>query len=130
MRKRNKQPKASDIFRESNFLLGPKAPFSEVFPTVETIRIEIEQSGRGLGGALATYGSRKYILDSFHNHVDCASPLCYNGGVEIGLAVSKMVGDKQTDHEFSKSCQGLEDRRSRKPCMNRFAVKIHLKYKP
>ena len=63
-------------------------------------------------------------------YVDCPSPLCYNGGVAIGFAVSKMVREKLTDHEFGKYCQGLTDRQSQKPCMNRFDVKIHLKYKP
>jgi hypothetical protein len=126
---KRKIPKASDVFREGNFLLGPKAPFSEVFPMIETIQIEVEESGQGLG-AFGTYGTRKYSLDSGRQYVDCSNSLCYNGGVNVGFTVSSMVREKQTDDKFSKHCQGLTDRRSQKPCMNRFDVAIHLKYKP
>jgi hypothetical protein len=133
-RTKDKLPKASQVFRESSFVFGQKESFYKVYPSVDKIRIEVEQSGRGVGGGRSTYGSANSVFDSYREYVDCSNPLCLNGGVQLGFAVSDMVRNKASDHKFSKSCQGVEPgprRRAElnKPCMNDFSVKIHIDYK-
>ncbi len=113
-------------------MFGTKEPFSEVYPMIEQLRIEVSESGRGLGGATATFGSASYVLESFREYIDCSNPLCNNGGVRTSLLIGGMVRGKKTDSEFSKGCQGIEPSTRRdmnKPCLNRFTVKIHLDYK-
>ena len=43
MRHRDQRVKASDVFRETNFVFSKKRPFEEAFPEIEDIVIEVEE---------------------------------------------------------------------------------------
>ena len=129
MPKRDERQKASDVFRESNFLFGRKVSFNEAFPEIEDVTVDIEEVGY-----VAQYkGKRTYHKGSMDEYIDCSNPLCYNGGVSIGAILREIVRGKQTELTTSKMCQGYEvppkGRRRIRDCVNVFAVKVSIKYK-
>ncbi len=45
---RNKRQKASDVFNQGESIMGPKVPLKEAFPTIDKLRVEVTESGRGV----------------------------------------------------------------------------------
>jgi hypothetical protein len=131
MSKRNERQKASDVFRESNYLFSKKVGFDEAFPQIQDLTVEVEESGRGVGDwkRKSTYGKQNFPGE----YINCRNSLCYNGGFSIGLILREMVRNKQTDLETSESCKGNEGsskgRRIYGKCMNFFKIKVSIKYK-
>lgn len=124
--------KASDVFREREFLFGRKAPFHEAFPDIEDFDIEVTEDGRDMIGR----GPRRRVYrksDPPGEFVDCSNPSCYDGGVSIGSLLRTMVFTRETEHQSNHICQGYEGspkgRRRYRSCLNRFEVKITLTYK-
>jgi len=131
MRKRDRNLKASDLFRESNPLIGPKVSFKEAFPSIQELKIEVTERGKGVKPAGNTY---YYDLDNFPGeYIDCSNPMCYGGGFSIGFILHSMVSKGETERETTVSCQGYEGspkgRRKYGPCFNYFQVKITIKYR-
>ena len=131
MSKRDERQKASDVFRESNFLFGKKVSSDEAFPQLQDWTVEVEESGRGVGDRKrkSTYGKQYFPGE----YINCSNSLCYNGGFSIGLILHKMVRNKQTELETTESCKGNEGspkgRRIYGKCMNFFKIKVSIKYK-
>lgn len=131
--------KAQDVFNKTEFVFGKKTTFSEAFPEVKNITLEIEEDGKK-----PTYYShlpdasvkkRVYRKDNFPGEfVNCSNPLCYNGGVRIGLIIDSMTSSKDTKYEKVFFCQGYEGspkgRKRYRDCINRFKVKITIEYAP
>lgn len=106
MRKQDRRQKASDIFRETEFVFGRKASFAEVFPEIEDLRVEVEEFGEG---TTKWNRERIYRKQGFPGeYIDCHNPLCYNGGFSIGDILREMVRNRQTELETSKLCKGHE----------------------
>ena len=65
--------------------------------------------------------------------IDCARTLCYGGGFDVGSVLYEMVESGQTAAEKSGLCKGFEGspkgKRNYGPCLNRFDVRVTLKYK-
>ena len=129
----NKRQKASDVFREGNQVFGgPKGvPFAEGFPTVEAVKVEVEESGRGVRQG---WGPAVYTHEHLPEYIDCSNPLCHNGGFHLGRIIRSMVTDKRTEEEIPyKGCQGNEGsakgRKISGPCGNSFKVRIEVTYK-
>lgn len=119
--------KASDVFRETEFLLAEKVPFSKAFPQIKDIVIEITESNG------FQKSERRYQKSNFPGeYVDCSNTLCYNGGIQIGSMVRDMVLANKTVSKISRSCQGYEGspkgRRRYRPCIHFFWVEITIEY--
>jgi len=119
--------KASDVFRETEFLLAEKVPFSKALPQIKDIVIEITESNG------FQKSERRYQKSNFPGeYVDCSNTLCYNGGIQIGSMVRDMVLANKTVSKISRSCQGYEGspkgRRRYRPCIHFFWVEITIEY--
>jgi len=120
--------KASDIYRESNYVFAKKVPFEQAFPQIEDLRVEIEES---------LYGSKKqaarYEKDGLEEYFDCSNILCHGGGISIGGIIRKMVQKNETHFEDIDICVGHEaspkGRRIYRKCMHSFKVVIDIKYR-
>ncbi len=121
--------KASDVFSQSEFLLGPKVLFSEAFPDIARMEVDVICTD----SSEPTY-VRRYTETTAGQYVDCVNPLCYNGGFNLGVILHEMVRERETDREGTKWCQGNEGspkgRRIYRGCGERFDYKIRLTLKP
>lgn len=127
---RRRRMKASDVFREAQFLFARKVPFKEAFPKIKKLEIRAEESGYGVYGE---FNTRYYNIDNPPGEfIDCSNPVCYNGGFSIGEILREMVRHKKTHHEGMKLCQGYEGspkgRRRYRSCINHWKVTVDLEY--
>lgn len=126
-----KRQKASDVFRETNFIFSEKGSFDEAFPEIEDLTVEVEKSGEGV----KEWNHKSvYRMQNFPGeYINCNNPLCYNGGFAIGSILREMVRNKQLELETSKFCIGNEGspkgRIIYRKCLNSFNVKVTIKYK-
>ena len=125
-----KRMKAQDVFKEGNYLFGPKVGFREAFPEIATLRVEVTEEGHGV----SSYGGPAiYNESSVGEFINCSNPLCYNGGIRIGFKLGEMVRKRETEGQFSSNCRGYEGspkgRNKYRDCDNYFKVKILIKYK-
>lgn len=124
---RERRQKASDVFKDANFVFADKVPFEEAFPQLKSVSVRVEEFGHSVG----KWNTRHY--DRVGEYIDCRNSLCYNGGFSIGELIRDMVRTKETEREETKFCQGYEGspkgRRKYKDCMNRFQVRVTLEYK-
>lgn len=131
MSKSDDRQKASDVFRESNFLFGRKVGFDEAFPQIEDLIVEVEESGRGIDEWNRKSMYRKEYFPG--EYVDCSNSLCYNGGFSIGSILREMVSKKQTELQTSRHCQGHEGspkgKRIYRKCTNHFTIRVSITYK-
>ena len=132
MSNREKRQKASDVFQESNFILANKAKFSDAFPTIAKLRVEVIESGRGVP---AYIGSSPAVYDQTRagEYLNCSNPLCYSGGFRLGALVRQMVMSGEKELETTELCQGYKGspkgRKNYGPCGNSFKVKVNIEYK-
>ena len=128
--KPKKPPKASDIFRQTNYDFGEKVSFDEAYPGIEDIRVEVIEYGHGAKGGAASYYTRKNTPGEF---VNCSNLNCYGGGFSLGQILREMVGKKQKNFETTKTCKGYEGspkgRKKYRDCFNSFEIKVSIKYK-
>lgn len=123
--------KASDVFKDSSYVFSSKtSSFDKAFPEIDSIKVEVEQSGDGV-----SEWNRKSTYNKEHfpgEYIDCKNPLCYNGGFSIGEIIRNMIMNKKTSLKDSKLCQGSEGsakgRRIYRKCLNFFKVDVNLKY--
>ncbi len=131
MSKRDERQKASDVFRESNFVFAKKVGFDEAFPEIEDLTVEVEESGHGIyeWNHKRSYGKHNFPGE----YIDFSNPLCYKGGFSIGSILREMVRNKQTELETLELCQGNEGspkgRRIYRKCANFFKIKVSIEYK-
>ena len=127
---KNNRLKASDIFKQTEYLFSKKVSFEEAFPEIEDLTVEVEERGKGVRewDRKRTYG-KKYLGE----YIDCSNSICYNGGFSIGSILREMVKKKKTTEEGSVSCQGYEGspkgRIRYRSCINFFNYNISIKYK-
>jgi hypothetical protein len=131
MSRREKRQKAQDVFNETDFLLSSKGTFDDGFPTIDTIRVQVEEIGHGVD---AEYNKRTYTKAHFPGeYVNCSNSLCYNGGFSLGEILRDMVSRLQMEKSAFKTCQGYKGspkgRRNYGPCGNYFKVQVRLTYK-
>ena len=128
---REKRMKASDVFRETNYVFSQKVPFREAFPEIKSLSISVEESGYGVHKGWET---RHYSLDTPPGEfIDCSNPICYNGGFSICNVIRRMIQKKETHHEGSAICQGYEGspkgRRKYRDCINYFKYVVDIEYR-
>jgi hypothetical protein len=131
MKSRDHRMKASDRFNATEFPFARKVPFSEAFPEIASIRVELSQTGEG------TYDwdrNRVFTTETFPGeYVDCTNRICYNGGISLGRILRDMVAKKESHREGAELCQGNEaspkGHSIYRKCLNRFEYKIDIEYK-
>ena len=126
---RDKRMKASDVFRRSSPVYGEKVSFEEALPEIESLTVEVEEIGRGVG----SISTKRVYTKPVGEYIDCSNSLCYNDGFSIGKILRKMVRVGETDLETTELCQGYEGspkgKRKYGACMNSFGVKVHIDYR-
>jgi hypothetical protein len=131
MSKRDDRQKASEVFRNTDFLFATKTTFAKAFPTIKSVRVEVSQT-KGMWEK--ELGAAVYDEKTVGEFVDCRNTLCYNGGVSVGEMLREMVRDNKTEAEFSRLCRGYEGspkgRRKYRSCFNFFRVKVKTEYNP
>jgi hypothetical protein len=129
MTSRNKRQKASDVFREGNFLLASRVSFSEGFPSIRELRVEVAESGQGVR---TSYGPALLTEKTCGEYFDCSNTLCVNGGFSIGSILRDMVKAGETERQVTRFCQGYEGspkgRRNYGPCDDSFDVTVKILY--
>ena len=132
MDKRSRRQKASDVFRESEFVFVSKTDsFDKAFPEIEDVKVEVTESGEG---TTQLNRERIYRKQTFPGeYINCHNPMCYNGGFSIGEIIRDMIKNKQAELATYKMCQGYEGspkgRRRYRSCVNSFDTKVTIKYK-
>lgn len=126
MSSRDYRPKASEIFASSTPFFGKKATFTEAFPEISDIRIEVTRQRDHRK-------STEVITGQVGEFIDCTNSLCYNGGVSIGSVLRDMRDKGEKYREDTLSCRGFEGspkgRRRYGPCWTIFKVRINIEYK-
>ncbi|MDE2823841.1 MAG: hypothetical protein OXK79_10090 [Chloroflexota bacterium] len=126
---RNKRQKASDVFRETNFVFATKSGFDQAFPEITTVSGTVEEDGDGVSDWRRT----RHISENTGEYFDCSNPLCYNGGFSLGGILRAMVATRATHKEDTLFCQGYEGspkgRRRYRDCMNSFRVTVDIQYR-
>jgi len=122
--------KASDVFRESNFVFSQKVSFEEAFPEIADLKVIVEESGHGV----REWNRVRHYGKNIGEYIDCSNPLCYNGGFSLGSILREMVRKRETHREETAICQGYEGspkgRRKYRDCMNFFKITVDIQYKP
>lgn len=120
--------KAQDVFNDTDFVFSQKTTFEKAFPGIESIRVDVNETGEIRFG-----GNRTYTNSSLGEFVNCSNSMCYNGGFRIGDVVREMNYKREENREGSAICQGNEGspkgRRIYRKCLNHFDYKITIKYK-
>ena len=64
---RDRREKASDVFRNTDFLFSEKASFSVAFPEIKMIAVEVDESSAGVGGTTRRFEFRPFLgcLDGY-----------------------------------------------------------------
>ena len=138
--------KASGISREANYLLSNKISFTEAFPEIEDIFIEVKEFESSMikpekdeewERAMGSYSSYPRIHRFSKNHfpgenINCSNALCFNGGFSIGSIVRTMLGKKETFKEGIGHCKGYvgspKGKRKYRDCSHQFEYKVAIKY--
>lgn len=123
--------KASDVFRNADFVFSKKVSFAEAFPTIEDIKVVVKRGGHY---GVSEWNKEEHYGTNVGEYVDCTNPMCYNGGFSVGHFLRTMVQSKQTHFERDYiGCQGYEGspkgKRRYRSCTNHFGVTIDIKYK-
>ncbi len=128
---RHRRMKAQDVFNETDYPFGKASSFSEAFPTIADLRIEVEEYGDGVPEKLrkTTYTHHNFPGE----YINCRNRRCYNGGFRLGELLRFMTAANKTESESTEFCQGYEGspkgRVKDGPCENYFKVAITIEYK-
>jgi hypothetical protein len=121
---RVRKDKAGAVFSKSQLTVTTKASFSEAFPSVRGVRIEVAETfyRRTVIHHLTEENAREFV--------DCSNPACYGGGVSIGAVLRWMVATTRSEAMETQLCRGYEGskRRRARDCPHSFAVRVELDY--
>jgi hypothetical protein len=125
----NKRDKASDVFNSTDYAFCSKVSFSEAFPQIKNIRVEVEEDGEGV---YELSKKQVYSKENMGEFINCSNSRCYNGGFNISSIIRNMVESKRTEFETDRRCQGYEGSPKGKkrygPCFNSFHIKVQITY--
>src|SRR5450759_1879532 len=106
MARQQRHQKATDVFLEKDWFLGPPVSFAKAFPRIATLRVRVKASGeydRPLLGHNDD-GWRTYTESATGEYIDCRNPVCYNGGFRIGEQLRCMEQAGETHRDWSVGC--------------------------
>jgi len=124
--------KASDVFRQKQFVFAGKGSFKEAFPQIKSLTIRTEERGYGVYKDLnvQTYAIERPPSE----YIDCSNPRCYNGGFSVGEILREMARERKTHWEGIRVCQGYEGspkgRVRDRSCINHWNITVNLEYYP
>lgn len=110
--------------------IGQKSSFTDAFPEVEEISVEVKQSGE--------YSWEHQLFSQYNKHnipsiIPCANPMCQQGGFSLKMIIYGITSLKKTEEKRTICCDGHEGspkgRRKGDPCDNYVEVKISVSYK-
>lgn len=122
------RPKASDVFDNSKSPLATPATFSDIFPTIEKLKIDVTEANTDSGNPRNhTFNQHRY-----QHFVNCSNKLCFGGGADLQSIISEMVKEGKAKDQFFKSCIGKESSKSGKviyrTCSNTFTIDVEITY--
>ena len=68
--------KASDVFRETDYVMVQKVQFEKAFPQIKEISVTVEEYSIGIPGST----TQTYTKNNLGEFINCSNNLCYNGG--------------------------------------------------
>jgi hypothetical protein len=96
---------------------------------VSRIHVSIWEKGKDASPFEVRIGHR----DAVREHVDCSSPVCYNGGICLGDLLREMVRGRQEEFIGTSFCTGQEgDPEESGPhpsCATRFEIEATLRFR-
>lgn len=138
--------KASKLSRKTNYLFSNKVSFTEAFPEIENIFIEVKEFESSMRKpekddewerAMGSYSSYPRVHRYSKNHfpgeiINCSNALCFKGGFSIGSIVRNMISKKDAFKDGKEHCQGYEGspkgKRKYRNCSHQFEYKVTIKY--
>ena len=131
MPQRDERMKASDVFNASTPFLGKTSSFSDAFPAIAELFVEVQEHGDH---------TPKWSSKTTYTHtnppgecVNCSNSRCYNGGFGLAAMIRNIGYSKQTELQKTVHCQGYEGspkgRKNDGPCDQYFEVVIRIVYK-
>jgi hypothetical protein len=135
MTNRNRRKTAAELSLENDpkhLLKVSRVPFSEAFPNIKELRIEVFIEDWGYSGK--TEQQRRRVFTQDHPpgpFVDCVNEACYGGGIDLQHILEYCIGPNRTEYSNSHPCLGHEGsaRKNRGPCYAVFDVKVKVTYR-
>lgn len=126
--------KANELYQERPPLFVRQGQFGEVFPDIESVTVDVEESGYGAGRYRGNPVCANYETHNLPGEfINCSNPKCYRGGFSIGRILRHMASQKQTSHSTDEVCRGHEaspkGKRIDRKCLNTFGIRISVRYK-
>lgn len=118
--------KASDIFKETNYVFGSKGNFKDAFPEIQEMFIHVTE----LESLIWMKEQATHYLTVERpggEYIDCTNPSCGGGGFSMGNVLRKAINSKEEEIEQSITCLGRET--SGRRCMHAFKISGSVKYR-
>ena len=126
---RRDRMKASDVFRETDYVFSKKVSFEEAFPEIADLKVVVEEDGHGVH----EWNRTRHYGKGVGEYIDCSNSLCYNGGFSLGNILREMVRNRETHKETTEICQGYEGspkgQRRYRSCLNHFKITVDIVFK-
>lgn len=107
--------------------------FSEAFPEIEDLQVNIVQDKFGYYFEKDWAQSGIYNLNNVRPQIACGNPRCRRGGFDLERFLRMMVLSGKTEEAHSERCPGDEGSpKGRRPgpnCMNQFEVTAKITYR-
>lgn len=115
----------------SGYFSGDKVPFSEAFPTIKELQMEVVTSA---GITKFDHKETRTYSTKFPPpaYIPCPKGGCTGNGFDVQRLLSKMVARKETETKEHKMCDGQEKmgRGQSRSCVGNFSVTVTIEYQP
>ena len=101
---RDDSKKASDVFRDTNYLFSRKVGFDEAFPEIDDLKVVIEECGQGIH----EWNRVRHYAMNIGEYINCSNSLCYNGGFSLDRILREMIRNRETHKNETAIWQGYE----------------------
>ena len=101
-----------------------KGPFAQVFPSIDTISVEVKAWPDGVEKVYGTFDAANLTP-----HIDCWNTRCRGGKFDLETLIRQMLPERKSVQKFSLVCAALEFGRHAQPCSTRCDITIAIRYK-
>ena len=115
----------------SGYFSGDKVPFSEAFPTIKDLQIQVVTSA-----GITKFDRKETRTYSIQfpppAYISCPKGGCTGNGFHVQRLLSGMVARKETEKTENKMCDGQEKmgRGKYRSCIGNFSVTVKIEYQP